>query len=72
MSPFNKDISFISHKTEHGGTPMIISGIILTALGDKGQVLVAKHRNGSVGNVQLFYVDKFSSISNLEKMHTQT
>lgn len=39
LSPFNKDISFISHKTEHGGTPMIISGIILTALGDKGQVL---------------------------------
>lgn len=34
------------------------------------EILVAKHRNGSVGNVQLFYVDKFSSIGNLEKKHT--
>jgi replicative DNA helicase len=33
------------------------------------EVLVAKHRNGSVGNVQLLYVDKFSSISNLERIH---
>ena len=31
------------------------------------EILIAKHRNGSVSNVQLFYVDKFSSISNLEK-----
>ena len=34
------------------------------------EVLVAKHRNGSVGNVQLFYVDKFSSIGNLERKHS--
>jgi replicative DNA helicase len=33
------------------------------------EVIVAKHRNGAVGNVQLYYVDKFSSISNLEKIH---
>ncbi len=33
------------------------------------EILVAKHRNGSVGNVQLHYVDKFSSISNLDKSH---
>jgi len=33
------------------------------------EVLVAKHRNGAVGNVQLYYVDKFSSIGNLERMH---
>ena len=39
LSPFNKDIRFTSHKTEHGGTPMIISGIILTALKDKSEVL---------------------------------
>jgi len=33
------------------------------------EVLVAKHRNGSVGNVQMMYVDKFSSISDLERKH---
>lgn len=32
-------------------------------------VIVAKHRNGSVGNVQLYYVDKFSSVGNLERAH---
>ncbi|MFK7973715.1 MAG: replicative DNA helicase [Rickettsiaceae bacterium] len=35
------------------------------------EVLVAKHRNGAVGNVQLYYVDKFSSVSNLERLHKQ-
>jgi replicative DNA helicase len=33
------------------------------------EVIVAKHRNGAVGNVQLYYVDKFSSIGDLEKIH---
>jgi len=33
------------------------------------EVLIAKHRNGAVGNVQVYYVDKFSSIGNLERMH---
>ncbi|MBN8511615.1 MAG: replicative DNA helicase [Rickettsiales bacterium] len=35
------------------------------------EIIVAKHRNGSVGNVQLYYVDKFSSIGNLERSHIQ-
>jgi replicative DNA helicase len=32
-------------------------------------VIVAKHRNGSVGNIQLYYIDKFSSVANLERSH---
>lgn len=39
LSPFNEDIRFTSNKTEHGGTPVVISGIILTGLKDKGEVL---------------------------------
>lgn len=39
LSPFNEDIRFTSNKNEHGGTPMVISGIILTGLKDKGEVL---------------------------------
>lgn len=35
------------------------------------EVLIAKHRNGAIGNVKLYYVDKFSSIGNLEKSHIQ-
>lgn len=31
------------------------------------EILVAKHRNGAIGNVQLFYIDKFSSVSNFQK-----
>lgn len=33
------------------------------------EILVAKHRNGAIGNVQLHYVDKYSSISNLQRMN---
>lgn len=33
------------------------------------EILIAKHRNGAVANVQLHYVDKFSSVSNLERNH---
>ncbi|MEC8383068.1 MAG: DUF2608 domain-containing protein [Pseudomonadota bacterium] len=39
LSPFKKDMRFASHKTESGGTPLVIEGIILTALADKGEVL---------------------------------
>ncbi len=35
------------------------------------EILVAKHRNGAIGNVQLYYVDQFSSVSNLQKAHNQ-
>ncbi|GAB4167184.1 MAG: replicative DNA helicase [Rickettsiaceae bacterium] len=35
------------------------------------EVLIAKHRNGAVGNVQLYYVDKFSSVGNLDRTHKQ-
>jgi len=32
------------------------------------ETIIAKHRNGAIGSVQLHYVDKFSCISNLERM----
>ena len=35
------------------------------------EVLIAKHRNGAIGNIRLYYIDKFSSIGNLEKSHIQ-
>lgn len=35
------------------------------------EILIAKHRNGAVGNVQLYYVDKFSSVGNLDRSHKQ-
>lgn len=35
------------------------------------EILIAKHRNGAIGNVQLYYVDKFSSVSNLDRAHSQ-
>ena len=35
------------------------------------EILIAKHRNGAVGNVRLYYIDKFSSVGNLERSHTQ-
>ncbi|MGC0372381.1 MAG: hypothetical protein DGJ47_001093 [Rickettsiaceae bacterium] len=31
------------------------------------EILVAKHRNGSVGNVPLFYEDRYSTVGNLER-----
>ena len=34
------------------------------------EIIVAKHRNGSVGKVQSFYEDKFSSIGNLERKNS--
>lgn len=34
---------------------------------DVAEVIIAKHRNGAVGNVQLYYADKYSIIGNLHK-----
>ncbi len=31
------------------------------------EIIVAKHRNGAVGNVQVYYVDKYSTIGSLQK-----
>lgn len=33
------------------------------------EVLIAKHRNGAIGNVQLYYIDKFLSIGNIARIH---
>jgi replicative DNA helicase len=41
----------------------------LTKAHNIAELLVAKHRNGAVGNVALYYVDKFSTIGNLDKSH---
>jgi replicative DNA helicase len=35
------------------------------------EILIAKHRNGAIGNVQLHYVDKFSTVGNLDKLHKE-
>jgi len=33
------------------------------------EILVAKHRNGAVGNVPVYYEDRYSTVSNLERIH---
>jgi len=33
------------------------------------EILVAKHRNGAIGNVPVYYEDRYSIVSNLEKIH---
>lgn len=33
------------------------------------ELIVAKHRNGSIGNVLLYYIDKYSTIGNLDNIH---
>jgi replicative DNA helicase len=33
------------------------------------EILVAKHRNGAIGNVPVYYEDRYSTVSNLEKIH---
>jgi replicative DNA helicase len=35
---------------------------------DVAEILIAKHRNGAIGNVQLHYATNYSSISNLQKI----
>ncbi|PCJ29364.1 MAG: replicative DNA helicase [Rickettsiales bacterium] len=35
------------------------------------EILIAKHRNGAVGNVRLHYLEQFSSIGNLDKARMQ-
>jgi replicative DNA helicase len=33
------------------------------------EIVVAKHRNGAIGNVSVYYEDRYSTVSNLEKIH---
>jgi len=33
------------------------------------EIVVAKHRNGAIGNVSVYYEDRYSTVSNLEKNH---
>ncbi|MCP5369427.1 MAG: replicative DNA helicase [Rickettsiaceae bacterium] len=35
------------------------------------EILVAKHRNGAVGGVKLFYEDKYSTVNNLDRSQTR-
>jgi replicative DNA helicase len=35
------------------------------------EIIIAKHRNGAIGKVQLHYVDQFSSVANLDKLHKE-
>lgn len=39
----------------------------LDSVHDTADIIVAKHRNGAVGNVQVYYADKFSTVKDLQK-----
>ena len=68
ISPFNKDIDFTSHKNEKGGTPMIISGVILTALADKGEILgLALNQTKSKFKKIIFIDDQMKYLHEVEK-----
>jgi len=36
---------------------------------NKSEIIVAKHRNGAIGNIELYYEDKYSTIGDLERVH---
>lgn len=38
-SPFTRNVSFPAYRTEKGGVPMILDGVILVAFGSKGEIL---------------------------------
>jgi hypothetical protein len=67
-SPFDKDIAFHSHKTVRGGTPMIVSGIILAAFVDKGDILeLALNHTQSKFNRVIFVDDNREYINGVEE-----
>ena len=41
----------------------------LAAVHNTAEIIVAKHRNGAIGNVKLYYEDKFSKIGNLQRIN---
>jgi hypothetical protein len=68
LSPFKKDIAFASHKKINGGTPMIISGIILTALQSKGKILDLVLKNTKCTFKKIIFIDdQIEELQRVEK-----
>lgn len=57
ISPFKKDIVFSDKKRKNNGSPMVISGIILTAVFDKGEVLEAALNNIDNKFEKIIFID---------------
>jgi hypothetical protein len=57
LSPFNKDMSLVSHKIKNSGRPIIISGIILTGLGDKGEALGLALKSIDIKFKRIIFID---------------
>ena len=36
---------------------------------NKSDIIIAKHRNGSIGNIELYYEDKYSVVRDLERVY---
>lgn len=69
LSPFNQDMYFSSYKTENGGIPMVISGIILTALRDKGEVLGLVLKNSKKKFKRIVFIDdQIKYLEEVEKL----
>lgn len=62
-SPFKKEMTFLALKTEDG-VPMIRSGIIFTALGDKGAILKEALKGLELFPEKIIFID--DSLENLE------
>ena len=60
------DIVSIIYRPEYYGYTQNESGESNVGI---GEIIVAKHRNGAVGNVAVYYEDKYSTIGNLERIH---
>lgn len=56
ISPFKQDMKFLSYKTNNG-TPMIISGVILTALANKGEILDIALQQTESNFKQIIFID---------------
>lgn len=56
MSPFKKQMQFPALKTK-GGVPIVKNGIILTALADKGDTLLAVLNKGNLNFKKIIFID---------------
>ena len=67
MFLFRKEYYLLRQEPDPGSTKHTQWQEDLNKVHDTCEILVAKHRNGAVGNVQVHYVDKYSTIGNLIK-----
>ncbi len=67
-SPFKKDQSFPNLKTKYGGTPMIKDGILIGALGDKGEVLEKALQSNHLRFKKIYFIDdRIQNVDDVEK-----